>query len=53
MINKIANFLARMTKMTTCLCIIVQWKVELLRMKLNYMADAISNNVQNQQYGFS
>lgn len=42
MIKKIANFLARMTKMTTCLCIIVQWKVELLRMKLNYLADAIS-----------
>jgi len=42
MINKIALSLARMTKKTTCSCLIVQWKVELLRMKLNYLADAIS-----------
>lgn len=40
MIKKIVLSQARMTKKTTCL--IVQWKVELLRMKLNYLADTIS-----------
>ena len=42
MIKKIILSQARMTKKTTCSCLIVQWKVELLRMKLNYLADTIS-----------